>query len=98
MYLEVKLCDDEGNEIDPPLCKCGNQASTCMMGKESHIWMCNECLYPNDDGAVMLTYKPFDFNLQSEYGGTGFQCALSEKQKEKIKIAQKITENAWEIK
>ena len=41
--------DSEGNRIEPKCEKCQKLAHTCIMGKQHHIWMCNDCLYGNKD-------------------------------------------------
>lgn len=53
--------DYEGNKISPKCEKCGNLAHTCMMGKETQIWMCNDCLYGKQE--------ELKFVFKTEFGG-----------------------------
>ncbi len=38
---EGDLCNDEGEEM---LCNCGNPAQAVIMGKESYVTRCNDCV------------------------------------------------------
>jgi hypothetical protein len=54
--------DSEGNRIEPKCEKCGGLADTWISGTESHIWMCNDCLYGKQEEAK--------FTYQTEWGST----------------------------
>lgn len=41
--------DNNRNVIEAGKCKCGKQADTCIMGNETYMWICNNCLY-NENG------------------------------------------------
>ncbi len=86
MDFYVKFQDANDNEIDPPLCACGQQSTTFIQGKEVFQWRCNDCMFGEQQESKSI-YKT---SLESEYGGTGFQCALSDKEKQKLKKNQEF--------
>ena len=44
-FAKATPCDTEGNAIDVK-CKCGKEATSIIMGKESFQWLCSKCMYP----------------------------------------------------
>jgi hypothetical protein len=43
-FAKATLCDAEGNDMQIK-CKCGNEATSVVMGKESYMGLCNKCQY-----------------------------------------------------
>jgi len=43
-FSQGKMCDSEGKEMDIK-CKCGNDATSVMMGRESYMGLCNKCQF-----------------------------------------------------
>jgi len=48
--VEATPCYEDGTPIpdDDRRCACGNVGSTCVMGKDAHMWVCSKCLYDNE--------------------------------------------------
>jgi len=42
---QVKMYDAEGKEV---FCSCGKSAGSAIIGKDSFIAMCTECMYGNE--------------------------------------------------
>lgn len=42
--IKATMCDAGGNAMEIK-CKCGNEASSVIMSKESYIGLCNKCQY-----------------------------------------------------
>jgi ribosomal protein L37AE/L43A len=55
--------DSEGNKVHPKCEKCHKLAYTCIMGKEQHIWMCNDCLYGNPIEAKFVYKTEFGTSM-----------------------------------
>lgn len=43
-FANAKMCDSQNNEMDIK-CKCGNDATSVMMGRESYMGLCNKCQF-----------------------------------------------------
>lgn len=43
-FASVTMHDSDGQEMDVK-CKCGNTATSIMMGKESYLGLCNVCQF-----------------------------------------------------
>lgn len=43
-FASVTLRDSEGKVMDIK-CKCGNEASSVILGKEAYTGLCNKCQY-----------------------------------------------------
>ena len=43
-FSNATMCDADGNAMEIK-CKCGNEASSVIMGKESYMGLCNKCQY-----------------------------------------------------
>lgn len=43
-FANATMCDADGNAMEIK-CKCGNEASSVIMGKESYMGLCNKCQY-----------------------------------------------------
>jgi hypothetical protein len=43
-FATSKLYDSENNEMDA-MCKCGKPATYYLIGKDSYLFRCHECMY-----------------------------------------------------
>lgn len=57
-FAKATLCDANGNPVEQPNCSCGKPSSTFLQGKEAVAWMCNDCLYPDQNYSANFVYKP----------------------------------------
>lgn len=67
--MDFNLYDEQGNQIKPPMCKCGKVCDTCLMGVRYHTWTCHECIVKEAKSQTYgLVYRqPV---LQEEYGSS----------------------------
>ena len=57
MDWKVDLHNQEGERLDPK-CKCGNSASSCIIGENAYMYQCNTCAYGDQKSAKFIYKRP----------------------------------------